>query len=263
MDPQRLEDRFGRVHRLVLVSSAGRDEIREFPGRFRRPRAPLPPSQAHGIGHALRSVWVRWVAVGAEDADELLARGLPEEVARRRPLREVKTQVQRAVLLRTEAPRRLVQLRRGDTEVQKNACDGAQSDTNLRQYAGHRLESTVVDAKPLVLLLERFAYFHCLRIQVKGVQGALRAQRLQNQSAVPPSSERAVDKNAISVLRHDCSNDLLSHGRRVRTHSLDGPCNAADSGSMSSSPSHLLRHGDLYISLVVHHAVPGTSSDCT
>jgi hypothetical protein len=149
-----------------------------------------------------------------------LFRRLIEPLPRRHATRRIHAHVQWAVLQEAESARRIVDLRRGDAEIEEKAVDAGDASLvedplELREAGLHQLEPVVLPRS-----LEQAAGRDRIRIAVEREQAAARTECVENAPAVTAAPERAIDIGAVRA-QPQRGHRLGSEHRDVR--SIVGP----------------------------------------
>ena len=158
---------------------------------------------------------VALLAVLAQDAGQVLDRVAVDDVGRRRPGRRVHPHVERRVQPIGEAALGLVQLPRGDTEVEEHALHTP--DAEAMQHLGELVVDRMDGMQPVAEPLEPAAgQPQCARVAVQPHQLRLRAGREQRLGMPAHAQRRVHDDRAGRVQgRREQGRDPVAHDRLV------------------------------------------------
>ena len=134
-------------------------------------------------------------AMVSYDLPNFLLGCLRQPLASREPAARVHAHVERRVVTEAEAARGVVELRRGDAEVEQDAV-GA-NDAGAGRELGEAAEPPVQDAKARVTYLSSRG--HRLRIAIERQQPSRLSQPRQDQPGMSAPPERAVDVAAVAA----------------------------------------------------------------
>ncbi len=139
--------------------------------------------------------------------DFSLAR-IREPLCRGDALRCVHAHVEWRVVAKTETALHIVELRRGDAEIEQDAVD--RSDAERREDRRKLAECSVNDRETRIMYL--CSRLHRGSIAIDGDEPSGRTQPLENEPAVPSAPERAVDADRVVTHVQSIHCLLQQHG---------------------------------------------------
>ena len=127
----------------------------------------------------------------------------------------VHAHIEGAVVEEAEATLGVIQLRRGNAEIEQDAIDSA-GQTTLGKLARHLGETALHNDKAAVFGRQRLPGGNRLRILVEPEEATSRAEVLQNQPTVSTASEGAIQIAAIRAHRKSLDGLVQKYGDVVK-----------------------------------------------
>ncbi len=143
------------------------------------------------------------------DAGQFPFAGRVAQLCRRHALGRVHAHVQRCILMVGEPPLCMIQLGRGNAQIQQRTGEGG--GTCLLKQPSRIMEVPGQAVEIRILLQPGCCCRHGLRIPVNAVESSFAAACLQNGVAMPAAAQGAIAVNAVGIHGHPLQYFLQQH----------------------------------------------------